>query len=297
MLRAWKAALVLGALLTVAAPVEAQTDPASPAPPAQAGTAASDLAKQLSNPVASLVSVPFQFNWDQPVGPYDDTRFVLNVQPVIPTSLNDDWNLIVRWIMPYIGQPVLAEGGLPASGLGDIVASLFFSPAKVGKFIWGVGPVFQLPTNANAVLGSSKWSIGPTVVVLKQRGGWTYGALFNHLWSFAGSDDSGGVERGDVDASFIQPFVSYTTATAVTWSVNAEASGNWRLYSQGNDGSLVEEDGSQWTVPIHFQVSKLTKFGPFPFSIGGGIGVFATAPNDQPKWRLRLTGTILLPRS
>ena len=136
----------------------------------------------------------------------------------------------------------------------------------------------------------------PTVVVLKQSGAWTYGMLANHLWSFAGDDRSGGVERGDVSASFLQPFVSYTTKNVVTYSVNLEASANWRLYRGQPDGGLDEVDGTQWTVPMMFSVSKLTKFGSFPMSIGGGVGVFLDAPDGRPDWRLRLVGTILLPR-
>jgi len=299
MMRVYGGVLVMAGLLALPAEAVAQT--AAPAPPAQAASAqpggsAADLAKQLSNPLASLVSVPFQFNWDQPVGPYDDSRFIMNVQPVIPMALNDDWNLILRWIMPYVGQPPLAEGGLPATGLGDIVASMFFSPAKVGRFIWGVGPVLQLPTNANPALGSGKWSAGPSIVVLKQTGPWTYGMLFNQLWSFAGSKQSGLGERGDVSASLLQPFLAYTTETAVTLSINSEAAANWRLYDRAADGSLEPKDGSQWTVPVHFQVSKVTTFGPFPFSVAAAVGVFAAAPNDQPSWRLRVTGTIMLPR-
>ena len=189
----------------------------------------------------------------------------------------------------------MAEGGLPVSGMGDIVASMFVSPVKVGKFIWGGGPVFVLPTSANPALGASKWSAGPTIVILKQTGQWTYGALWNHLWSFAGAERSGGIERGDVSVSFLQPFVSYTTKNAVTLSVNAEATGNWKLYDRAADGSLSEKSGSQWTVPVHVGVAKLTKFGPFPFSIGANVGVFVAAPNNQPSWRLRMTGTILLP--
>jgi len=255
-----------------------------------------DLAKQLSNPVASLVSVPFQFNWDQPVGPDDDTRFVLNLQPVIPLSLNDDWNLILRWIMPFVGQPAPVSGMAPSSGMGDIVASIFFSPSKPGRFIWGAGPVFMLPSSADPLLGTAKWGIGPTIVVLKQSHGWTYGALWNHVWSFAGDDFSGGVPRGDVSAGFVQPFLSYTTKTLWTLGLNAEASGNWRLYQTELDGSLQERDGTQWTVPIHLTATKLATFGPFPMSIGGGVGVFADAPGGRPDWRLRLVGTLLLPR-
>lgn len=293
---------VLGTMLALPAMAQTQTQPAPAQAAAEPGAAqaappsAADLARQLSNPVASLVSVPFQFNWDQPVGPDDATRFVLNVQPVIPFSLNDDWNLILRWIMPYIGQPALFEGGVPTSGMGDIVASAFFSPAKPGRFIWGAGPVFLLPTNASPVLGSAKWSAGPTFVILRQSGQWTFGMLVNHLWSFAGSDVSGGVERGDINASFLQPFASYTTKNSVTMGVSVEASGNWRLYNQGPGGSLEQVDGTQWTVPIMFTASKLTRFGPFPMSIGGGVGWFATAPDAGPSWRLRMTGTLLLPR-
>ena len=127
---------------------------------AQSPPSDADLAQQLSNPVASLVSVPLQFNWDQPVGPDDDSRFTLNFQPVVPIGLNDDWNMIARWIMPYVAQPRLFEGR-PTSGLSDIVASAFFSPARPGAIIWGVGPVLMLPTTADPLLGSGKWGSRP----------------------------------------------------------------------------------------------------------------------------------------
>jgi hypothetical protein len=296
-LPAGAAAIALVLLAAAGAPARGG-EPAVPqaAPAAGAAASSQDLAKQLSNPVASLVSVPFQFNWDQPVGPDDASRFVMNLQPVVPMSVSDDWNLILRWIMPFVGQPVLFEGGQPASGMGDIVASFFLSPARPGKLIWGAGPVLVLPTNSDPVLGSSRWSAGPTVVVLKQSGGFTYGMLANHVWSFAGPGTSGGVERADVSASFLQPFVSYTTKSAVTIALNAEASANWRLYRTAADGSLEEKDGTDWTVPINMTVTKLTKFGPLPMSIGGGVGVFVETPDGRPDWRLRLVATILLPR-
>ena len=253
--------------------------------PAMAQTPASDadLAKQLNNPVASLVSVPLQFNWDQPVGIDDDTRLTMNFQPVVPISFNEDWNLIVRWIMPYIAQPRLFEGSVPTSGLSDIVASVFISPTKPGKFIWGVGPVLVLPSTADPVLGSGKWSAGPTAVVLKQEGSVTFGALVNHVWSFAGDDFTGGATRSPVNSTFLQPFVAYTTAGATTYGVNLEASANW-------------EGDETWTVPMHFTVSKVTKFGPFPMSVGGGVGIFLTAPEGGPDWRVRFVATLLLPR-
>lgn len=210
---------------TIPSAVRAQSSTGAPAQQAEpsAGSDA-DLAKQLSNPVASLVAVPLQFNWDQPVGIDDDTRLTLNFQPVIPLALNSDWNMIVRWIMPYIAQPRLFEGGVPSSGLSDVVASVFFSPATPGRFIWGAGPVVLLPMTADPVLGSAKWGVGPTAVVLKQLGGTSVGILANHIWSFAGDDFSGGVARADVNSTFLQPFLSHTTANAVTYTVNLEAS-------------------------------------------------------------------------
>jgi len=251
--------------------------------PASQPSGDADLAMQLSNPVASLVSVPLQFNWDQPVGIDRDTRFTLNFQPVVPFSVSQDVNLIVRWIMPYIGQPALVEGAVPTSGLSDIVASFFLSPAKPGRIVWAAGPVLLLPTTSDPYLGSAKWGAGPTAVVLKQSHGWTYGALVNHLWSFAGDDFSGGVPREAVNSTFLQPFVSYTTAEALTLGVNVEASANW-------------EADDTWTVPLHLTVSKLTRFASFPMSVGGGIGIFTAAPGGSPDWRLRFSATLLLPR-
>jgi hypothetical protein len=270
------------AVLLSASAAQAQSQPAESQPEAPTSGSNADLAKQLSNPVASLVSVPLQFNWDQGVGIDDDSRTTMNFQPVIPIALNEDWNLIARWIMPYVSQPRLTAGALPSSGFSDIVASAFFSPAKPGPFIWGVGPVLLLPMTSEPFLGTGKWAAGPTFVILKQTGGWTYGALANHLWSFAGDDFTGGVARSDVNQTFLQPFLSYTTANATSFTVNLEASANW-------------EADEEWTVPMHFMVSKLTKFGPFPFSAQIGIAPFLTAPNGQPDWRLRIAGTVLLP--
>src|SRR5262245_11062890 len=126
-------------------------------PTAQVKPADQDLAKQLSNPISSLVSLPFQFNWEQNVGPHEQTRFVLNVQPVMPFSLNPDWNLIARVIVPFVSQPPLVDGGVSASGLSDILASFFFSPSR-GSVIWGVGPAISLPSTATPTLGTEKWS-------------------------------------------------------------------------------------------------------------------------------------------
>jgi hypothetical protein len=244
-------------------------------PPSQA-----ELAKQLSNPVASLVSVPFQMNWDSGVGPEEDTRFLVNFQPVMPFSLNKDWNLIARLIVPILSQPPLVPGGVTTFGTSDILFSAFFSPARPRGFIWGVGPILQLPTTSDPFLGTEKWAAGPTVVVLKQAGPWTCAGLVNHLWSYAGDSD-----RADVNQTLLQPVLSYQTRNAVTLSLGAEATANWEAPS-----------GEEWTVPIIFSVSKLVKLGHRPMSIGLGYGRFVEKPEGGPSWKLRAVITLLFPK-
>lgn len=132
-----------------------------------------ELAKQLANPVAALISVPLQYNYDADIGPADDGhRHVLNIQPVIPVSLNSDWNLISRTILPVIAQDDIFPGASSQEGLGDVLQSLFFSPVKptASGWIWGAGPVFLLPTATDDLLGAEKWGLGPTAVALKQKG-------------------------------------------------------------------------------------------------------------------------------
>lgn len=241
-----------------------------------------ELAKQLSNPVADLVSIPLQFNWENDVGSDEELRFVLNFQPVVPFSLSENWNFIGRLILPIVSQPALTPGGEAEFGTSDIVLSGFFSPTGSGGPIWGVGPVFGLPTTTDPVLGTGKWQVGPTAVVLKQTGPWTYGALVNHLWSFA---DTGDIERDDVSKSFVQPFLAFTTGTAVTYSINAESTYDWEV-----------ESGEKWTAPINVSISKVTRLGPFPFSIAGGGGYFVAHPEIGPEWKLRSVFTLILPR-
>lgn len=268
--------VMLGALLAALAvgPVLAQSSEPPAAPAGEAG----DLAKKLSNPISDLVSVPFQFNWEQGVGPDDQTRFILNVQPVMPFSLTRDWNLIARLIVPFVNQPPLAEGGAPAFGVSDILASIFFSPVKSG-FTWGVGPVVSLPSTSQPTLGTDKWAAGPTFVVLKQSGPWTVGALWNQIWSFAGNSS-----RSDVNQMFFQPFLAYNTRSLWTITLQSESTANW------------EAEDDQWTVPINLLVGKLSSFGPFPASYQLGFGVFAAHPDVGPTWKLRAAIVILLPR-
>ena len=239
-----------------------------------------DLAKKLSNPVASLISVPFQFNYDEGFGPNDGQKAVLNIQPVIPISFNEDWNVISRTILPVIWQNDLAGPSGEQSGLGDITQSVFFSPKKptANGIIWGVGPVFLVPTATDDLLGTGKWGAGPTGVALKQIGPWTVGILANHIWSFAGDGD-----RADVSSTFLQPFVSYTTPTAWTFGLNTESTYNWET-----------ED---WSVPINFTVAKLVKINEQPISLTAGVRYWAESPDSGPDgFGFRGVVTFLFPK-
>jgi hypothetical protein len=250
-----------------------------PPPPAQE---TADLARQLSNPIASLVSVPFQFNWEQNVGPSKLTRFVLNVQPVMPFSVNEDVNLIVRLIAPLLSQPPLFDGGVAASGMSDITTSFFVSPSNSTKLIWGAGPVFVLPSTSEPTLGTGKWSAGPTVVALTQTGPWTLGALWNQVWSFSGDPS-----RSDVNQMFLQPFLAYQATHTITLTVQSEMTANWE----------ADAEGETWTVPVNVLVSKLSSLGTFPASYALGVGAFTAHPDVGPSWKIRGAITVLLPRS
>jgi hypothetical protein len=238
-----------------------------------------ELAKQLANPIASLISVPFKLNWDTSIGPAKADRYILNIQPVIPVSINQDWNLISRTIVPIVDAQSPLAGGSHESGLGDILQSFFFSPKAptAGGWIWGAGPVLLLPSASNDAIGGEKWGAGPTAVVLKQAHGWTYGALANHVWSFAGQSN-----RADISATFLQPFLSYTTKAATTYTLNTESTYDW--------------NADQWTVPINLSVSQLVRFGRQPVSFAFGARGYVDRPAGGPDWGLSLTVTFLFPK-
>lgn len=236
------------------------------------------LAKQLANPIASLTSVPMQFNYDSGIGPSDDgDRYFVNVQPVIPVSIGEDWNMISRTIIPVIQQDEIFPGAGSQFGLGDTVQSLFFSPKALtaGGWTWGVGPVFLIPTATDDLLGAEKWGAGPTAVALRQTAtGWTYGALFNQIWSFAGDDD-----RNDVNATYLQPFLAKALGQGRTASAALESTYDW--------------EGAQWTVPINVGYSKVSRIGKQLVSYQGGVRYYLEAPDGGAEWGLRFTFTLL----
>jgi len=238
-----------------------------------------DLAKKLANPTASLISVPLQGNIDWGGGPNDDgMQFKLNLQPVIPIDLNPEWKILSRYIVPYVYQEDRIGTG-SQSGLGDSTATFWFSPAadKPGEPIWGVGPVFQLPTATDDLLGAEKWCFGPSAIVLKQEHGYTYGFLANQVWSFAGADD-----RADVSYLFFQPFFTFTNAKHTTYGVNLESVYDWK--------------SEEWTVPLNLFITQLVKIGGKPVSFQGGVRYYLDKPAGGPDWGVRFGVTLVFPK-
>lgn len=244
------------------------------------GDESAALAEQLNNPVASLISVPLQFNYDDNIGPLDDgSRVQLNIQPVIPFALDDTWNLISRTILPVIDQDEIFPGAGDQFGLGDITQSLFVSPhaTTAGGITWGAGPVMLIPTATDDLLGTGKFGLGPTALVLKQQHGWTYGILANHIWSVFGE-----AGREDVNSTFVQPFLAHTTPSAWTVGINTESTYDW--------------NGEHWSVPVNAFVSKLVKFDEQPVSFTLGVRDWAESPESGAEdFGARFAVTFLFP--
>jgi len=239
-----------------------------------------ELAKKLANPIANLISVPIKLDWDTGIGAAGSDRSTYVVQPVIPFTMNSEWNVITRTIIPvYIDAQSTVASGSSESGFGDITQSFFFSPKAPtpSGWIWGAGPVMLYPTASNNAVGSEKWGAGPTAVFLKQDSGWTYGLLANHIWSFSGSST-----RADISSTFLQPFLSFTTKSYTTYGINTESTYDWK--------------NNQWTVPINLSVSQLVKFGKQPVSFAFGVRSYVDGPAGGPDWGIRTTVTFLFPK-
>jgi hypothetical protein len=238
------------------------------------------LAQKSQNPVADLISVPLENDLNFGVGPGEDLQYILQAQPVIPFQLTRDWNLISRTILPVVHQPELAPGFGNVSGLGDILQSLFLSPARPGQVIWGAGPILQFPSATDDALGQGKWGAGPTAVALTIRGPWLVGALVNNVWSFAGDDN-----RPDVNQMLIQPFVIYTFPGALSLESAPVIAADWKA-----------DRSNRWTVPLGGGVGKIVRLGKLP--VGASVGAYynVVRPDNAAKWQLRIRIQLLFPR-
>jgi hypothetical protein len=268
----------------------------------QSGSSTEDLQKAAQNPVASLISVPVQNNSSFGIGPFDRTQNVLNIQPVIPTHISENWNLIIRWIAPIIWQPAPGTANLEVFGIventpayfaaqdvqksagvfgfGDMTPTFFFAPSKPHKVIWGAGPVFVLPTATSKVLGQGKLSTGPSIVVLLQPGHWSLGALINNVWSVAGS---GG--RAAVNQMTWQYFVTYNLKQGWFLSSSPTITANWKASS-----------GNVWSVPIGGGGGRLMRLGAQPVNISAQFYGNAAHPTNGSPWGMRLQIAFLFPK-
>ena len=248
--------------------------------PAHAELSAEELAKLAQNPVGNLISVPFQNNTNLNVGPDKRTQNILNIQPVIPISVSDEWNIITRTIVPVISQPLL--DGDRTNGIGDTVLTAFLSPAKPGSFIWGAGPVVQLPTNSNSDLGNRNWGLGPSVVVLRLEKGnpWVYGALVNNIWSLSDSRQGGSYNNG-----LIQPFVNYNFDGGFYLTSAPIITANWKA-----------ESSQRWTVPVGGGVGKIFHLGKLPVNTQLSAYYNLIKPDDGANWQIRAQVQLMFPK-
>lgn len=258
-----------------------QEKTAAPAPPTPEEQ--EKLRKAAQNPIASLISVPIQENMNFGIGPHHRIQNVINIQPVIPVRLNENWNLVMRIITPIIYQPDPSSTTQGAFGFGDLNPTFFFAPAKPGKLIWGVGPAIVLPTAASRTLGQGKFSLGPGFVGLVQQKKWTVGILINNVWSVAGKQN-----RADVNQMLFQYFINYNLKKGyyLTWQPTLTA--NWK--ATGN------QSNQRWVIPFGGGIGRIMKLGNQPVNVGIQAYANAVRPPGSAPFSLRLQIAFLYPK-
>lgn len=265
----WASTIWFAALLFTAVPTHAELS-------------AEELAKLAQNPVGNLISVPFQNNTNLNFGPEKGTQNVLNIQPVIPVSVNDDWNIITRTIIPVISMPPLYPGDNRTNGIGDIQFTAFLSPANPGEWIWGVGAIAQLPTNSNTQLGNDNWGLGPSFVMLHLDKGspWVYGMLVNNVWSLTSDKQGGSYNNG-----LIQPFLNYNFKSGFYLTSAPILTVDWKA-----------DSGQQWTVPLGGGIGKIFHFGKLPVNTQLSAYYNVAAPDDAANWQIRAQVQLMFPK-
>ena len=246
--------------------------------PPQAEHDATSLAKTTQNPVGDLVSVPFQFNFNNGGALKDQSLFNLNFQPVVPIHISRSVTLISRTILPVNSYP--GPDGTRYSGAGDIQQQTFFTPAKAGKVIWGLGPAFSLPTATALPAQTGAWAAGGSAVVLSMPGPWVLGSLFMQLSPVT---DSNGPPRTNL---FLwQYFVNYNFGKG--WAISSAPSitANWDAAS-----------GQQWTVPVGVGISRTLVFNRQPLTLGFQYYRNVKKPDDAPSTQVRFALSLIYPQ-
>jgi hypothetical protein len=261
------------ALSLSAALVAAQEGEAAPKVDATA------LARQTQNPVADLVSIPFQFNFNSGGGLGDGSLYNLNFQPVIPVKVSPSWNVVLRTIVPYISSPTAS--GAQQAGLGDIQMQAFLSPSRPGKLIWGIGPQFSIPTATNPLFRTGSWAVGPAAVAVIMPGNFVIGGVASQVWTFA---DAGGDPK--VNLTLVQPFINYNFGHGWAVSTAPIITANWDAAS-----------GQQWTVPLGGGIVKTLVFNRRPMNVGAQYFYNVVRPDAAPASQFRLVVALLYPTS
>jgi hypothetical protein len=286
--REWErivAALVAGLVLLGSIPAlaedESESGPKAERPDegalAEAALSESELAKEAQNPVADLISVPFQNNTSYEFGPRDRTQNVMNIQPVIPVGINQDWQLITRTIFPVVSQPAFVRGQGRQDGVGDTTLTLFGSPVRpaFGRFIWGGGPIFNIPTASDDRLGADAWGLGVSGVGLVMEGPIVAGALISNTWNLEGEDFS---------RFLLQYFLNYNFGRG--WYVSSAPiiTADW------------EADHDAWLVPVGGGFGKVHRFGRLPINISFQAFYNAEKPEYGADWSTRVQVQFLFPK-
>jgi hypothetical protein len=240
----------------------------------------SDIAKQAQNPIANLISVPIENDFNPQTGVNKDDSYVLQMKPVVPFTLSNDWILISRTIIPVIQVPDLAPGVNGTTGLGDVQESLFLSPKKAGPVIWGAGPAISFPTATQSILGTKKVSIGPNIVVLRSQGHWLFGTLVQNLWSVAGPSS-----RPDVNQMVLQPFVNYNLRHGWYLTSSPILTANWEA-----------KPDQRWTVPVGGGVGRIIHIGKQPVNLYTQFFGNAMRPDGTTSWSVRFDMQFLFPK-
>lgn len=241
----------------------------------------SDIAKQAQNPIARLISVPFENDFNPQTGISKNDEYVLQVKPVVPLKLSNDWNLITRTVVPVIQVPDLTPRISGVSGIGDVNLSLFLSPARAfHHIIWGAGPIVSFPTASETILGTKKLSVGPTAVVLKSQGHWLYGTLINNIFSVAGPS-----ARADVNQMFMQPFVNYNFRHGWYLTSSPQVTADWE-----------KQRAERWVVPVGGGVGKILRVGDLPVNMSTQFFSNVEHPQGTTNWSARLQIQLLFPK-
>ncbi len=243
-----------------------------------AAESATDLAKQIQNPVGDLISLPLQYNVNFGYGPHQGTQHVLNLQPVIPFHVDDDWNVITRTILPVVWNPGSSIPTVPI-GTAPISFTAFLSPSHdVDGWLWGAGPVVQLPTISSVTLGSSVWGAGPSAVIVYSGGPWVAGALLNNVWSLGGTPGPSGNSYSNFLAN---PFVAYNFDDG------------WYLSSAPNITANWQVSGTKWTVPIGGGGGRIFLIGTLPVDLSVSAYYNAIRPTFGANWQLSTQLTVV----